>query len=379
MCMSWTCLFSIMSLKIRKFSLDSSVCLDGVGGGRRGSSRCSSKKCRQSLVDARLEIQKLNHSLNSNMSLRKQTISEDNLERSEGLINNHRRFWQQQEAVFSDKPLKTHVHYLLSTKQQTDKSFLKHNKSFHKLFPEISEGENLTHSFTCALQKEVLYHGKLFVSETHVCFHSSVLLKDTKVVIPASSVREVKKHNSALSMLSIQTADGEKCSFVSLRHREMCYKLLQTVCKHAQGKSSPHLSSAENEADHEMASSYSSLEDCGDHDLSRQHSIPLDNSFPQMSSEGPTRSNSTRHSSLTDEDDRAQSWIWRIIEKVTPFFFLREMRNLSVLFYIYMMLTVLLMLASAYIGLRIIALEEQLNSLGALTELPLHHGEYQKT
>ncbi|XP_044074233.1 GRAM domain-containing protein 2B-like isoform X4 [Siniperca chuatsi] len=347
MCMSWTCLFSIMSLKIRKFSLDSSVCLDGVGGGRRGSSRCSSKKCRQSLVDARLEIQKLNHSLNSNMSLRKQTISEDNLERSEGLINNH--------------------------------SFLKHNKSFHKLFPEISEGENLTHSFTCALQKEVLYHGKLFVSETHVCFHSSVLLKDTKVVIPASSVREVKKHNSALSMLSIQTADGEKCSFVSLRHREMCYKLLQTVCKHAQGKSSPHLSSAENEADHEMASSYSSLEDCGDHDLSRQHSIPLDNSFPQMSSEGPTRSNSTRHSSLTDEDDRAQSWIWRIIEKVTPFFFLREMRNLSVLFYIYMMLTVLLMLASAYIGLRIIALEEQLNSLGALTELPLHHGEYQKT
>lgn len=31
-----------------------------------------------------------------------------------------------------------------------------------------------------------------------------------KVVIPASSVREVKKHKSALSMLSIQTVDGEK-------------------------------------------------------------------------------------------------------------------------------------------------------------------------
>lgn len=37
-------------------------------------------------------------------------------------------------------------------------------------------------AFTCALQKEVLYHGKLFVSEGHVCFHSSVLLKDTKVM-----------------------------------------------------------------------------------------------------------------------------------------------------------------------------------------------------
>ncbi len=36
-------------------------------------------------------------------------------------------------------------------------------------------------AFTCALQKEVLFHGKLFVSENYVCFYSSVLLKDTKV------------------------------------------------------------------------------------------------------------------------------------------------------------------------------------------------------
>ncbi|XP_070775133.1 GRAM domain-containing protein 2B-like [Enoplosus armatus] len=349
MCMSWKCLFSIMSLRNRRFSLDSSVCLDGVGhlGGGRYSSRFTNKKSRQSLDEARLEIHELNHSLNSNMSLRGQTISEETIERSDGLINKH--------------------------------SFLKHSKTFHKLFQEIPEAENLTHSFTCALQKEVLYHGKLFVSDNHVCFYSSVLLKDTKVVIPVSSVREVKKHNSALSMLSIQTADGEKYSFVSLRHREMCYKLLQTVCLHAQGVNSPHLSAAENEADPDVASSYSSLEDCADHELSRQHSVFLDNGFPQMSSEGPTRSNSTRQSSLTEEDDRAVSWIWRIIEKVTPFFFLREMRNLSVLFYIYMMLMVLLLLASGYIGLRIIALEEQLNSLRALTDLSLHHGEYQET
>ncbi|XP_038550767.1 GRAM domain-containing protein 2B-like [Micropterus salmoides] len=157
------------------------------------------------------------------------------------------------------------------------KSFLKHNKTFHKLFQEIPEGENLIHSFTCALQKEVLYHGKLFVSENHVCFHSSVLLKDTKVVIPVSSVRDVKKYNSALSMLSIQTV-GEKYSFVSLRHREMCYKLLQTVSLHEQVESSTHPSS-ENEADHDLGSSYSSLEDCADHDLSRQQNIFLITAF----------------------------------------------------------------------------------------------------
>uniref|UniRef100_A0A8C4NWE1 GRAM domain-containing protein n=1 Tax=Dicentrarchus labrax TaxID=13489 RepID=A0A8C4NWE1_DICLA len=314
-----------MTLKPRRFSLDSSIGLDGVGpiGGRRGSSMFSSKKSRHSLDDARLEIHELNHSLNNNVTLRTQTIAEENLDQSDGLFSNH--------------------------------GFLKYNKSFHKLFQEIPMGESLTHAFTCALQKEVLYHGKLFVSDNYVCFYSSVLLKDTKVVIPASSVREVKKHNSALSMLSIQTADGEKEKTVS------------------------PLSSAENEADHEMASSYSSLEDCADHDLSRQDSIYLDNSFHQMSSEDPTRYNSTHQSSLADEDDRAALWIWRIIERVTPFFLLREIQNFSSLFFLYLMLTVLLLLASGYIGLRIMALEEQLQSLGALTELTLHHREYQET
>nr|XP_019967003.1 PREDICTED: GRAM domain-containing protein 3-like isoform X2 [Paralichthys olivaceus] len=290
-------------------------------------------------------MQDFNNSLTSSMSVRDKTIAEENEECSH---ENH--------------------------------SSQKHNKIFRKLFPDIPEGENPTHVFPCALQKEVLYHGKLFVSENHVCFYSSVLLKDTKVLIPTSSVREVKKQNSALSMLSLQTADGEKYLFVSLRNREMCYKLLQSVCSYAQGEStnsSPHLSSAENQADHDVVSSYSSLDDSVDRDLSRQNSIDYDN-FPEIGSEGPT-SSSTLHSSFTDKNDRAVLWIWSVVEKVVPFVILREMRNLSFFFYIYIMLIVMLLLASGYMLLKIFALEEQLNSLGALTELSLHHREYQET
>ncbi|XP_075953446.1 uncharacterized protein LOC142956035 [Anarhichas minor] len=326
-----------MTVRCRRLSLDSSICLDGVEvlGGRRGSSMFSSKKSRQceSLDDARLEIEELHHSLSSSTQ---QTITEENIERSDGLVHKN--------------------------------SFLKHSKTFHKLFQKIPVGENLTHTFTCALQKEVLYHGKLFVSENYVGFYSSVLLKETKVVIPASSIMGVKKHNSTLSMLSIQTADGEKHTFVSLRHREMCHKLLQTVCSRVQGKSvnsSPHLSSAENEADPDVASSYSSLEDCANRDLSREDSINLDNSFPQKSSEAPTRRNSTGQ----NEDNRAVSWIWRLTERVAPLFVLRELRSVSALVYLYIMLMVLLLLVSGYIGLRIIALEEQ------LTELSVQHKE----
>uniref|UniRef100_UPI003AAF99F3 uncharacterized protein isoform X2 n=1 Tax=Centroberyx gerrardi TaxID=166262 RepID=UPI003AAF99F3 len=333
-----------MSLKNRRFSLDSSVCLDGVGilGSRRGSK--ISKRSRQSLDEAQLEIQELSSSLASSISLREQTIAEEHLDRPDGLISKS--------------------------------SFLKHNKTFHKLFQDIPEGENLTHTFTCALQKEVLYHGKFFVSENYVCFHSSVLLKDTKVVIPASSVREVKKQNAALSMLSIHTLDGEKFSFVSLRNREVCYKLLHSVCLQAQGESansSPRVSSAENEADQDLISSYSSMEDSVDQGQSRNNSICLDNDFPHLPNGVPGRCSSTPQSSMTDEEDTAASWMRSITERLAPLLFLREMTNLGVLFYIYMTLMVLLLLVSGYIALRIIALEEQLNSLGALTELSFHH------
>ncbi|KAF7668662.1 hypothetical protein LDENG_00297690 [Lucifuga dentata] len=316
-----------MSLKNRRLSLDSSVCLDGVGFLRRGSRLSKRSNPSQSLNEAQLEIQELSRSLNT--SLREGTNTEKNLNRPDGLISTN--------------------------------SFLKHNKTFHKLFEEISEEEKATHALTCALQKEVLYHGKLFVSENYVCFYSSVLLKDTKVVIPASSVWKIKKQNSALSMLSIQTADGEKYSFAYLRNREKCYKLLHTVCSQAQ------------------VSNYSSLDDSVDHGLSRQNSICLDSSFPHLTNEVPTSRSFSTQSSITDEDDRGApvAWIWRITERIAPFVFLREIRNLSGLFYIYMMLLVLLLLASGYIGLRITALEEQLNSLGALAELSFQNKEYQ--
>ncbi|XP_040028118.2 GRAM domain-containing protein 2B isoform X1 [Gasterosteus aculeatus] len=335
-----------MTMRSRRFSLDGSECVDFGRGRRRSSSRFGIKNRRDcgSLEEARLEIQELDHSLNPSVSPRNQTIAEDSVGHSDGLIHTGR--------------------------------FLKHRKSFYKQFHVVPEGESLLHTFSCALQKEVLYQGRLFVSKNYVCFYSSVLLKDTKVVIPASSVMQVKKHSSALSVLSIKTADGEKHTFMSLTRRETCYKLLQALCLQKKSiNSSPHPSFAENEADNDMASSFSSLEDSVDRDLSRQ------SSFSQMSSEGekwtgqmegsvngvivpaPTRRNSTRQNSSTDEDnggEPAKSWIRRIIETVAPLFFLRELRSLGVLFYVYMMLLVLLLLASGYIGLRMVALEEQL-------------------
>ncbi|KAF7467996.1 Hypothetical predicted protein [Marmota monax] len=136
-------------------------------------------------------------------------------------------------------------------KKSSSSSQYKANMHFHKLFLDVPTEEPLRQSFTCALQKEILYQGKLFVSENWICFHSKVFGKDTKISIPAFSVTLIKKTKTALlvpNALIIATVT-DKYIFVSLLSRDSTYKLLKSVCGHLENVSvgsSPIQSSGEN-------------------------------------------------------------------------------------------------------------------------------------
>ncbi|XP_073932692.1 GRAM domain-containing protein 2B isoform X5 [Castor canadensis] len=136
-------------------------------------------------------------------------------------------------------------------KKSSSSSQFKANMHFHKLFLDVPTEEPLRQSFTCALQKEILYQGKLFVSENWICFHSKVFGKDTKITIPAFSVTLIKKTKTALlvpNALIIATVT-DRYIFVSLLSRDSTYKLLKSVCGHLENTSvgnSPNPSSPEN-------------------------------------------------------------------------------------------------------------------------------------
>ncbi|KAK9967130.1 hypothetical protein ABG768_001543 [Culter alburnus] len=271
-------------------------------------------------------------------------------------------------------------------------SFIKHNKTFHKLFPEIPESEDLLHAYICALQKEVPYHGRLYITDSNLCFFSSVLLKDTKVVVPVSSVSVLKKQNTALlvpNAISVRTADGEKYLFVSLRNREGCYKLLRSVCPQLEdgsANSSPLFSSAENSFDQPklVNSSQSSLDDSFEVDggrVSPQPELPASRLTRESAAAGanPSTSRSLQereHSST--EEHTGSSWVWNVTDRARSLLIQREVSNLNTLLLVYLILVFLLLLSSGYIGLRIVALEEQLTSLGALPEFTLQSG-YKET
>uniref|UniRef100_A0A8C3G4C0 Si:zfos-943e10.1 n=1 Tax=Cyclopterus lumpus TaxID=8103 RepID=A0A8C3G4C0_CYCLU len=274
-------------------------------------------------------------------------------------------------------------------------STTRHSTSY---FQKIPTGEDLIHAYICALQKEVPYHGRLYITDTHACFYSSVLLKDTKVVIPVSCIHIVKKQNTALlvpNALSIRTTGGDKYLFVSLRNRESCYQLLRSVSPQLEDgstNSSPVFSSAENSFDKSklVHSSQSSMDDSFDRfDGSESQSSkdqPLHKTHREMVPEGNGLTFRSLHMQQIDSSSEDElsvtgscgSWVWNVTEKAKSLLIQRETSTLNTLLFIYLILVVLLLLSSGYIGLRIVALEEQLTSLGALAEFTLQSG-YQDT
>ncbi|XP_026576344.1 GRAM domain-containing protein 2B isoform X1 [Pseudonaja textilis] len=115
----------------------------------------------------------------------------------------------------------------------------KANAHFHKLFLDVLIDEPLKQNFTCALQKEIMYQGKLYVSENWICFHSNVFGKDIKITIPVLSVTLIKKTKTALLVPNalIITTVSDRYMFVSFLSRDTVYKLLKSICSHLENAS----------------------------------------------------------------------------------------------------------------------------------------------
>ncbi|KAL8482781.1 hypothetical protein ACS0TY_025717 [Phlomoides rotata] len=57
--------------------------------------------------------------------------------------------------------------------------------------------EIVEHSYSCALERSFLYHGRMYVSAWHICFHSNVFSKQMKVIIPIGDIDEIKRSQHA--------------------------------------------------------------------------------------------------------------------------------------------------------------------------------------
>ncbi|KAJ0871777.1 putative C2 domain, GRAM domain, PH-like domain superfamily, VASt domain, C2 domain superfamily [Helianthus annuus] len=58
--------------------------------------------------------------------------------------------------------------------------------------------EIVEHSYSCAMERSFLYHGRMYVSAWHICFHSNVFSKQMKVIIPFGDIDEIRRSQHAV-------------------------------------------------------------------------------------------------------------------------------------------------------------------------------------
>uniref|UniRef100_W5KYZ6 GRAM domain-containing protein 2B-like n=1 Tax=Astyanax mexicanus TaxID=7994 RepID=W5KYZ6_ASTMX len=268
-----------------------------------------------------------------------------------------------------DPSLLSHVQSDIETKIDRKKHhsyhFPRSNSQYHKVFKDISENEHLKQSYTCALQKDILYQGRLFVSENWICFHSKVFGKDTKISIPVPSVTVIKKTKTAIlvpNALVIATAQ-ERHVFVSFLSRDTTYKVLMSVCIHLHDKclgSSPIPSSADR--NYRVTPS----------------ALPMDFSGDLSDLDGPVIQTRQELGDSSSSESPDSPEFEKITEHEQTVYDVKALRpnSLNILLMFYLFLVCILVLSSCYMAFKIISLEERLVSLGSLAEFSHNRDDY---
>ncbi|KAK7145420.1 hypothetical protein R3I93_013217 [Phoxinus phoxinus] len=274
---------------------------------------------------------------------------------------------------------------------------LRTNSQYHKVFKDISEDEHLRQSYTCALQKDMLYQGRLFVSQNWICFHSKVFGKDTKIAIPVASVTVIKKTKTAIlvpNALVISSAH-ERHVFVSFLSRDTTFKVLMSVCPQLV-ENSPGISQNILRADPaSLPTDFPA--DLSDVDAPVGPTALVDDSSssdcPESPAFGKTQKFPKRSQAFiegTKRDGELDSQPQQEIEPKTNLPYtgssgpvelelMKTLRpvslSLNTLVLIYLSLVCVLLLSSCYMAFKIVSLEERLTSLVSM-EFPHKRDEY---
>ncbi|KAF9909925.1 hypothetical protein EC991_007728 [Linnemannia zychae] len=104
---------------------------------------------------------------------------------------------------------------------------------FHSLFRSVPDDEKLIEDYGCALQKEILVQGRLYISENHVCFHANIFGWVTTLVIAFSEITAIEKRLTAFvipNAISIVTTTNTRGHFfASFLSRDAAHDLLMAA------------------------------------------------------------------------------------------------------------------------------------------------------
>ncbi|XP_051898540.1 GRAM domain-containing protein 2A [Pristis pectinata] len=257
----------------------------------------------------------------------------------------------------------------------------KYNSQYHKLFKDVPEQETLRKVYSCALQKDILIQGRLYISSNWVCFYANFFGKDIKVVASVMSVVLVKKHRTGGLLpngLVIRTSTNEKYIFVSFISRDSVYDVLKQVCSHLQDNSKKSLSMG---LGADTLDSHPS-EDYRLHlDWKRKLSNGSSSSQPETEHQS-LLGNSTSSLSTPEVESSScssQTFRERLVKK-EKILELDSVEGISKVEYrilrILIVIVIILLASSIYMTYRVFSLEQQLGLLDAASQSTSHKSRF---
>lgn len=103
-------------------------------------------------------------------------------------------------------------------------SYKQRSDEFRRLFKEVPESEKLIADYTCALQKDILLQGRIYLTENCLCFYSLVF-RGTKITVNMQDIIAISREKTAKwipNAVQIST-NSEKLFFSSFSAREKSY------------------------------------------------------------------------------------------------------------------------------------------------------------
>ncbi|ORZ16415.1 hypothetical protein BCR42DRAFT_491458 [Absidia repens] len=129
-----------------------------------------------------------------------------------------------------------------STDEHTDKPLAneKRNKEFHALFKSVPLDDNLIEDYGCALQKDILLQGRIYISQRHLCFNANIFGWITNLVIAFTDIVEIEKRTTAIFIPNaiLISTNQSKHFFASFLSREHAYEQMVTIWRQAQLRAS---------------------------------------------------------------------------------------------------------------------------------------------
>uniref|UniRef100_A0A8C4Z4A7 GRAM domain containing 1Ba n=1 Tax=Gadus morhua TaxID=8049 RepID=A0A8C4Z4A7_GADMO len=114
-------------------------------------------------------------------------------------------------------------------------TYKQRNEDFRKLFKSLPDTERLIVDYSCALQRDILLQGRLYLSENWICFYSNIFRWETLLMVRLKDICTMTKEKTArLIPNAIQLCtDNEKHFFTSFGARDRTYMMMFRLWQNA--------------------------------------------------------------------------------------------------------------------------------------------------